>query len=286
MSMSSESPVLATDAPIADEVEKAVEDRPWITPLFRIGWLAKGAVYILMGLTTLTIGRQEPTADDASPEGVLAQIEGRPAGPVLLAVLGIGLVLYSVWRLISVVLVKGHDVRDWLDRIGFTASAAFYGVLAYTAIRSTIVRDQPEDSNTVEDLSKTMLESAAGRWVLLLAGAVAFTVGVYFVLEQGLRRSFLKDLHFEGASIVERRVVSWTGIVGWIGRGIVTSLVGFFVLRAAWQVDHDDARGFDRSLREVASTSLGMVVVFGVGVALIVYGMFCVASLRHRKLES
>ncbi len=286
MSMSSESPVLATDAPIADEVEKAVEDRPWITPLFRIGWLAKGAVYILMGLTTLTIGRQQPTADDASPEGVLAQIEGRPAGPVLLAVLGIGLVLYSVWRLISVVLVKGHDVRDWLDRIGFTASAAFYGVLAYTAIRSTIVRDQPEDSNTVEDLSKTMLESGTGRWVLLLAGAVAFTVGVYFVLEQGLRRSFLKDLHFEGASIVERRVVSWTGIVGWIGRGVVTSLVGFFVLQAAWQVDHDDARGFDRSLREVASTSLGMVVVFGVGVALIVYGMFCVASLRHRKLES
>lgn len=286
MSMSSESPVLATDAPIADEVEKAVEDRPWITPLLRIGWLAKGAVYILMGLTTLTIGRQEPTADDASPEGALAQIEGSPAGPVLLAVLGIGLVLYLVWRLISVVLVKGHDVRDWLDRIGFTASAAFYGVLAYTAIRSTIVRDQPEDSNTVEDLSKTMLESGTGRWVLLLAGAVAFTVGVYFVLEQGLRRSFLKDLHFEGASIVERRVVSWTGIVGWIGRGVVTSLVGFFVLRAAWQVDHDDARGFDRSLREVATTSLGRVVVFGVGVALIVYGMFCVASLRHRKLES
>jgi succinate dehydrogenase hydrophobic anchor subunit len=271
-----------TDIPEA--VETAVEQRPWVQSLTRVGWLAKGAVYILMGLTALTIGRQQPTADDASPEGALAQVIDKPAGRLLLGVLAVGLILYSSWRLLTAVLTRGNGVHEWLERIGYTFSAAFYALLAVTAVRAVLNGNQPGQSNTVEDLSRSMLQSSVGRWVLLLVGLIALGVGVYFFVEKGLQRSFLKDLTFDDGPAAERKAVTWSGTIGWMGRGFVTSAVGWFVLQAAWQVDQNDARGFDRALREVATHQLGTVLVSIAGVALVIYGVYCILSLRHRKL--
>lgn len=110
-------------------------------------------------------------------------------------------------------------------------------------------------------------------------------VGGYFVVVKGIRRSFRDDLTFTGASAAERRAVVWAGTLGWVGRGLVTAAVGWFVVQAAWQVDGDDARGFDRALREVATTGPGGIVVSIAGLALIVYGVYCILSLRHRELE-
>lgn len=270
---------------VVDAVEHVVEDQPWVQSVTRIGWLAKGAVYSLMGLTAFTIGRGEPTPDDASPEGALAQVVSNPAGPLLLGVLVVGLVLYASWRLLTAALVRGRGVREWLDRIGYLFSASFYAVLAFVAVRALLNGDSPDDSNSVERLSSSMLQSSVGRWVLLLAGLVAIGVGVYFFVEKGLRRSFRRDLTFEGSSAIERRAVVWSGTLGWMGRGFVTSAVGWFVLQAAWQVDREDARGFDRALRELASTDAGRFLVSLAGLALIVYGIYCILSLRHRELE-
>ena len=83
----------------------------------------------------------------------------------------------------------------------------------------------------------------------------------------------------------EREAVVWTGTVGWIGRGIVTGMVGVFIARAAWSARHDEARGFDRALREVASSHAGSLLVGGSGVALVLYGVFCIAAVRHLEIE-
>ena len=70
-----------------------------------------------------------------------------------------------------------------------------------------------------------------------------------------------------------------------MGRGLVTTAVGFFVTKAAWEVDRDDARGFDRALRELAAHAQGRFVVLAVGVGLIAYGVFCILSFRYQELE-
>lgn len=73
--------------------------------------------------------------------------------------------------------------------------------------------------------------------------------------------------------------------IGWIGRGIVTVLVGFFIVRAAVRFDPDDARGFDRSLRQVVGTGTGSALVLVCAVGLIAYGIFCLMSHRFRTLK-
>ncbi len=280
----------AVDDAISQQVSDTVHEQPWVKHLARAGWVAKGVVYVLMGLTAFAIGRRKPSDDEASPEGALGQVVSSPGGKVLLGVLAVGLALYAVWRLLSTALVHGGEAKDWVDRIGYLFSATFYGLLAFTAGNVALSDAQPGNSNTahsntVEDASKAMLESSIGRWALLLAGLVTMGLGVYFIVQKGINTSFLEELSFKGASTEERRFITTAGRVGWMGRGLVTTAVGFFVTKAAWEVDRDDARGFDRALRELAAHAQGRFVVLAVGVGLIAYGVFCILSFRYQELE-
>ncbi|HQV57284.1 MAG TPA: DUF1206 domain-containing protein, partial [Ilumatobacteraceae bacterium] len=63
------------------------------------------------------------------------------------------------------------------------------------------------------------------------------------------------------------------------------SAVGGFITRAAIDYDAEDARGFDRALRELANDSLGGWLVALVGLCLILYGLFCMASVRYVELS-
>jgi hypothetical protein len=270
---------------IADHVDDAVRERPWVQQLTRLGWLAKGVVYVLMGVTAWSIARHQSTDDEASPEGALDAVRDQSGGRLLLAVLTVGLVLYVCWRILSVVLRRGNDAHAWLDRVGYGFSAVFYALLALAAGRSALRGSETGGSNTVEDMSSSVLETSGGRWLLGAAGIVIIAVGLYFIVKKGIQRGFLDDVRLGKAVEAERRAVRISGVVGHVGRGIVIGLVGFFVTRAAVRFDASDAKGFDRAMRDVADTDTGSWIVLAGAVGLLVYGVFCIVSARHQVLR-
>ncbi len=276
------------DDSVADSVDDAVDDNPWVERLTQWGWIAKSAVYTLMGLTALQISRQSAPDDEASPEGSIGRVAEAPFGRAVLVVLTAGLVLYFAWRILSVVTIHGNELSDWADRVGYSFSGLFYLLLAWTAGKAAFTGVQPKKSNSVESLSKSLLDMTAGRWLLGVAGLATIAVGVYFIVHKGVQRSFADDLDGVSATPAgnepKRRALLISGVIGWIGRGIVTSLVGYFVVRSAVRFDPDDARGFDRSLRQIAGTSLGSGLVLVCAVGLIAYGVFCFFSRRFRSL--
>ncbi len=274
---------------VANRVDDAVDENPWFEKLTAAGWIAKGTVYILMGLAAVSVARQSARSDEASPEGSLAQVSQAPFGRVLLSVLAVGLFLYFVWRSLSVVVIRGSELTDWADRIGYSFSAIFYLFLGVSATRAVLTADDPGKSNTIESLSKSLLGWPAGRWLLGVGGVATIAVGLYFAIRKGIMRSFADDLvgvsPSPSANAPKRRTLVVAGIAGWIGRGIVTCLVGFFVVRASIRFDSGEARGFDRTLREVAGTSTGSILVWVCAIGLVTYGLFCLASYRFRELE-
>lgn len=280
----------ATDDSVAGTVDDAVDQNPWLEKVFQVGWIAKGVVYTLMGVTAIRIAQQDVAADgEASPEGSVAMIADGPIGRPLLAVLTIGLLLYFAWRILSVAVIRGNGAEEWADRVGYTFSGVFYALLAYTAGKAAFTGVDPEESNTVESLSKSVMEMTGGRTMVGIAGLVTIGVGVYFAVHKGIQRSFTEDLvSVQPAphdNEPKRAALVVSGVVGWIGRGIVTVLVGFFLVRAAVRFDSDDARGFDQSLREAAGTGLGTALVLTAAIGLIAYGIFCFASHRFRTLS-
>jgi hypothetical protein len=270
---------------VSEKVEETVEEHPWLENVTRFGWIAKGVVYGLMGLTAFTIGRRRPTTDDASPEGAVAQLRSTSFGSALIWVLAVGLVLYVAWRLLTTVLIRGNGVKDWLERVGYFFSAAFYAVLAFTAVTAVMHGKDAKDENSVERLSAWMLNHPVGRWALLVAGLVVIGIGVFFVVDKGIKKSFVKDLDLAGTPEAERKAITTAGTVGWVSRGVATAAVGFFVAQAAWRYDAQDARGFDNAFREVATHEVGSIAVLVTGLALVVYGVFCALIVRHLDLD-
>lgn len=276
---------------MADKVDETIADNPAVERLTRLGWIAKGAVYTLMGGAAISIaqsGGSRSSDEEASPNGALDTVIEQPGGRVVLGVLAVGLALYCVWRILSVAVIRSNKAEAWLDRIGYTFSAVFYGVLTYVAARAAINGVDPDRDNFVERWSRRAMEWQLGRWLVMAAGIVTLGVGLYFIVKKGIMRSFCDDLTSVSGDqrddMAERALVV-SGVVGWIGRGIVTVLVGFFVTRAAWRFDPDDARGFDAALRRLASTETGTVFVWIAGIGLVVYGIFCLLSHRRRRLK-
>lgn len=273
---------------VADEVEEAVDERPWLESLAQIGWIAKGVVYLLMGATTVTIARQKPTEDDASPSGALDRVMEQPGGRALIVVLGVGLLLYFFWRVLSVAVIRGNDMSAWLHRIGYAFSALFYGSLIFASAKLTLSGRQQGDDTTVERLSRSAMGSGTGRILVGVVGIVVVIVGLVFIVHKGIMRSFVDELHgvsgSAGDDAIDHTVVV-SGVIGWIGRGVVTVLVGFFVTRAAVRFDPNEARGFDNALREVATSPNGSLFVWACAIGLILYGAFCLLSHRYRRIE-
>jgi hypothetical protein len=282
-------PVSSAARGAGDAVSNAA-DNPTVERLTRLGWIAKGAVYTLMGGAAISIAQSGSQSDDdqASPKGALDTIVDQPFGRIIVGVLAVGLVLYSLWRILSVAVIRTHSGEAWLDRIGYSFSAVFYGVLAFVAARAAINGANPERDNTVERWSSRAMEWEFGRWLVGAAGVITLAVGIFFIVKKGIMRSFCDDLTgIDGDrrdDTVERILVA-SGVVGWIGRGIVTVLVGFFVTRAAWRFDPDEASGFDAALRRVADSGTGTVLVWIAGVGLVAYGAFCLLSHRRRRLK-
>ena len=278
------------DDKVASEVREELDERPWVVALTRLGWVAKAAVYVLMGVAAMSIARSGPAPqaadEEASPQGALDTIRDMSGGRALLGVLCVGLLLYVAWRALSVALQRGNDARHWLNRIGYSFSAIFYFTLALVAGRGALRGDDPGQSTQIEDLSQRTLDMTAGRWLLGAAGVVVIIVGIVFAIERGALRRFKRDLNLGGATHGERELIITTGVIGWIARGIVTALVGWFVLQAALDYDPEEARGFDLALREVADTTRGQWLVFGAGVGLVVYGAWCAISARRQALRS
>ena len=272
------------DEQVADQVEEVTEEHPHLENVLRVGWASKGVVYLLMGVLALSIARHQPSEEDASPDGALSMVMEGPGGRLLLTVVAVGLVLYSLWRLLTVALVRGTGVKEWLDRIGYTFSAVFYGVLAVIAVLAVLRGNDPKRSSSVEDMSSSLLGSGFGRIAVGLAGLIVIAVAIYFFVK-GVRREFLEDLRMAGAPEPERKLVTVSGVVGWVGRAVVTALVGIFLVVAAWQADPSEARGFDLSLRRVAAEDWGTLVVGAGAIGLMVYGAWCFLSLRHQQLD-
>jgi hypothetical protein len=108
-------------------------------------------------------------------------------------------------------------------------------------------------------------------------------IGCYFVVK-GARRDFDDQLKGGGVGPLSHRHVVWLGRIGWVGRGVMLSLVGFFLFRAVWRADPQEAQGLDGSLRQTLESTGGTAVVLFVGAALIVYGAYCIVSAPLRRL--
>jgi hypothetical protein len=279
----------ASGAPGASRVAQ----HPGFVAVGRAGWVAKGIVYGLVGVLALQIAvnggsdaRSGSGEGEASQLGAVAEIADRSYGTPLLWLIAVGLLLYGAWRLVSAALPAESSAKAWLTRIGYVVSAVVYGTLGWTAIsfaRGTGGGGESEDSR-VERFTRDLMENTAGRWLVGSIGVAVVAIAIVFVVK-GVSASFRDELEARPVGPISHEQIVLLGRVGWIGRGVVTALVGWLLIRAAVMFDPDEAQGIDGALRKATSAPLGALLVGLSAAALVVYGVFCIVSAPRQLLK-
>lgn len=103
-----------------DAAQSAREAAAWVPPLARLGYAAKGVVYLLVGAIAFRAATAAGSPEGA--RGALQSLAGESGGRLALAAVAIGLVAHVLWRLVQAVLDPEHREHD-ARRIGMRGSS-------------------------------------------------------------------------------------------------------------------------------------------------------------------
>lgn len=274
-----------------DAIEELAREHPGLVVIARAGWVAKGIVYGLVGVLALPIARDSrrgsgAASEEASQSGAIAKIAESSAGAAVLWTVAIGLGLYVLWRVVSILLPADNSAKTWANRAGYAVSAFVYTALALSAISfaSNGSRASKTENSRVEKFTSDLMGHNGGRWLVGLVGALLIAVAGFFV-HKGVTANFRKELREAGVGPISTKQVVRIGQVGWCARAAMMALLGFFLIRAAVQFSPDEAEGLDGALRRLAAESWGTAMVLAIGVGLLIYGLFCVISAPIQRLR-
>ena len=284
---------------VADNpVGRLAQEHPALVKFGRIGWLAKGVVYVIAGLLALMVAWKasewsDPSStsgnQEASPTGALKTVADASGGSILMWLLAIGMLLYAAWRLVSAAMPGGTDAKAWLKRVGFVVSAIGYTTLAITAISLTnssgTAEGEANGNSQVTSMTADVMKHSGGRWLIGLVGLIVIAVGVYRI-KKGVEQDVNDELDLSGMPAERVRWTERLGRAGEIGRGVGIGLVGFFLLRAAITYDANEATGLDGALRRLAENGWGVMVIVLIGLGFAAYGLFCASTFTYRRLEA
>lgn len=249
-----------------------------LDPVLRAGWVAKGIVYVLVGILALRVAFGDGS-ENADEEGALRTISEQPFGGLLLWAVAIGLFLYVGGRLVEAAVVAAD--REPKERIAIAGSAVAHGSVAVLAL-SMAIGGGGGGGGDEEGLTATVMGMTGGRWLVGLAGVGIFAVGAGLVWGAVSKR-VIEELDLDRASGGAEKVVIPLGVAGAAGRGVATGLIGVFVVSAAVRFDPDEAAGLDEALRELAGQPFGQFALALVALGLMAFGAVCILHARYRR---
>ena len=241
----------------------------------RFGYVAKGALYVVIGALAADAAIR-PYDPLGGARGALRFIHGQPLlGPFVICAWAAALFGYVFWMLVQAgldPLRRGRALGGAFFRGACLATGALYGVLAWQAVRMAWgARIGPRGEQTAAAWLREVLQRPGGRW---LVGAVAGGVLAYAAsqLVKAVRGKPSRGMDLSGLEPAARTRVIVILSAGLAARGLVTGLLGWFVLRAALSLDPRHLRNLGGVLEAVRDQPHGPTLLALLAVGLGAYG--------------
>lgn len=245
----------------------------------RIGFLARGVVYILLGYFALS------TANADGPTGVLQEIRDMPAGTILLALVGIGLAGYGIFRLYGAAIDiqgDGSGAKGAGKRGGHAASGLAHLFLAYYALSSAFGSDGSGGSGgggsggTEEQAASWLLTLPFGEILLALIG-IGFLGAALNQAVKAYTAKFMFQLDADAPQFAE-----YVGRAGYAARAVVFFVLGWKVTSAALAGRANEVGGIGEVLNALRDPQwLYMIVAIG----LLLFGVYSLVMARYRRIR-
>lgn len=269
--------------------QAAHEAKPWVERLARLGYTAKGLVYTVIGwlalMAALGLGGKKTSAD-----GALSTIAEQPFGQLLMVAVAVGLAGYALWRFVQALFDpqhKGSDAKGIFKRIGYFISGIAYSGLALSAVRILQGAKSGGDSGKTQDMTARLLALPLGKLLVMAVGLIMIGIGLNSIYT-AVKEKFQETLKWNEMSPPEQK---WAGIVAKIGytaKGIVSGIIGVFLIQAGLTANANEARGLDGALKVLAQQAYGPWLLGTVAAGLVAYGLysFMVESQYRRVFDT
>jgi hypothetical protein len=255
----------------------------WFEKFARFGLVSKGIVYCLMGILSVlaAFGLSKEKGDKAE---AFKTIYGQPFGQIILVGIGLGLFGYVMLRFFQAfkdIDNKGSDMKGIFDRIGYSLSAFLYlGIGAY-ALQLVFGNGGGEGGDSRQFLVSQVLEYPGGEYAIGMVSLVVVGMGIYQIT-RGTTGKFMKSVNLVHSNMKD--FFKLTGVIGYISRGIVLVIVGYFLFHAAWVSNPREAQGTGAAF-DFLENNFGSLMMALVAIGLVGYGVFTFVKARYQKID-
>jgi len=245
----------------------------------RLGYAARGIVYLVLGWIALSSGKALSTSE------TVQAVEDLPGGGLLVAVLAVGLFGYGLYKLYTAALDldnDGHDAKGTIKRIARAAGGLGYWILAFLAAqqlfgsnKGSAQAGQSSGSGGSKQEAATEVGAAAGGDTLLIVIGLAVLGLAASQFYIAYKAKFMEEM--PGAP----NWVKPAGQVGYAARAFVVALVGYFAIKAG--LDGERVRNFGDALASVRDGQETLFKLIAGG--LILFGLVSLMMARYRRIE-
>lgn len=271
-----------TIAPIADKATRATRraaNSKHAETLARWGLGARGLIYIVMGLLTLSVARG--SHEEVNQSGALREVAHQPFGTVLVALLAIGFLCYALWRFSEALLGVTGDPGSTFARVVSAVRGLVYTFLAFTAF-AVLRGGAPSGSEQQSGYAAEVMSHTGGRWIVGVAGVALVALGIYLVVE-GLQRKFMRYFPQSQLDEKKRSTIQTVGVIGNVARGGVFAGAGALVVASAWTYDPDKAAGIDATVKLLQEKGLTWLLIIA-SAGLVAFGIYGLLEARYRRV--
>jgi Domain of Unknown Function (DUF1206) len=248
----------------------SAHDNAWFERAARAGYAASGLMHLLIAWIVVQLALGD--GGNADQSGALATLAAQPGGAAMLWVAAVVLAALGLWQL-----AETFVERDAKDRVKALAVGVVYLGLAFSAAKFAMGSGQSSTSQNA-GLSARMMQSALGVAVLIAVALVLIGVGGYHVYK-GVTKNFLDELSVSG-----NQAVTWTGIVGYVAKGLVLIGAGILVVIATLTSDPAKASGVDAAVKALGNAPFGKFLLILAAVGLAAYGAYGFIRARYAKM--
>lgn len=243
--------------------------------LVRLGFAARGVVYLLLGYLFLAATGQSQAED--GPEGVFQYLQGVPGGAPVLYLCALGLIGYALYRLSSLLFDAdnyGHDKMGIAQRLGHGASGLAHLLLAYTAFQFA-QGNQSSGGGEAEAATSTILSMEFGAIVVGIVG-LCFMGAAFAQAKKAITGEFMQRISSDAP-----RFTKIIGHAGFAARAVAFAVISWSFVMSAWLSSSSQVKtlgGAVSSLREYG------VLFTLVAIGLLLFGVFSLVLARYRTI--
>lgn len=241
------------------------------------GQSAKGIVYVIIGSLT-ALAAFDMGGETAGKSNVIDFLQNQPFGNFIIYLLAAGIFAYALWRLYKAIADpknKGDDASGFAKRFGYICSGTLYGAFGFTLLAGS------GSGGNRDYYIAQLMEKSYGPLLLAVTGVIIIGVGVYQIYK-GYSGKYLEELNATRTS--QRELLNKSGKFGYMARGIVFAIIGYFLFQAGSTGNADMVRGTRGAFSYLQQFSYGWLIMGLVAIGLLGHGIFMLFVAKHSSV--